>query len=245
MLVSIVLPTLREDAIAASLDALTACVACLEPSFEVIVVDDSAELFKEQIRTYISNAGTKRHALRLVDGPMCGKGAALRAGVLASRGDVVFTMDADLPVPLENIQVFLEKLDEGFDVVIGERPFNRNVSQPLRFVASRALYVLQVLVFDALAFDDTQCGFKAFRGSLVRAIASVQIVDGGMVDIEYLYAAGRARARVARVPVSPQPDARPTKINVKRSMLQDPIDLLRIRWGGLRGRYRAIKTSPP
>ncbi len=242
-LVSIVLPTLKEEAIDDALDALTRHVLLIDDhAFEILVVDDSPEEFKDGLRAYIARSEAKlapRVKVRLVDGPKRGKGAAVRVGALASEGSVVFTMDADLPIALDHIETFLAKLKGGFDVVIGERPFDRNMSQPLRFVASRALFVLQrVLVFQSRAFDDTQCGFKAFRGDLLRGLASRQVVDGGMVDIEYLYAASFQGARIARMAVTPKPDTRPTKINVKRAMLKDPIDLLRVKWSGLTGRYR-------
>jgi glycosyltransferase involved in cell wall biosynthesis len=242
-LVSIVLPTLKEDGIAASLDALAAHVAELGDAFELLVVDDSPDDYKRRIEDYIAAHQARlapRVTVRLVAGPRRGKGAAVREGVLASRGDVVFTMDADLPVPLENIARFLALIDDGADVIVGERPVDRNISQPLRFIASRALFALQrVLVFQSRAFDDTQCGFKAFRGDLARRLASRQVVEGGMVDIEYLYAAGHARARFARAAVTSVPETRATKINVKRAIVRDPIDLIRIKWAGIRGRYRS------
>ena len=105
---------------------------------------------------------------------------------------------------------------------------------------SLVLFGLQrFLVFQSTAFSDTQCGFKAFSGDLARRLARDQIVDGGMViDIEYLYAATLAKARVARVPVVWTPETRQSKINVRKAVRQDPIDLVRIKWNGLRGRYR-------
>jgi glycosyltransferase involved in cell wall biosynthesis len=245
-LVSIVIPTLKEEEIATTLGELSRALVAIPVAdavaFEVILADDSAPPFKEILdRAVASNDarfGPRVRAQR-VDGPHLGKGAAIRAGVLASRGDVVFTVDADLPVPLEHFGEFLRIVDEGYDVVVAERPFDRNASQPVRFVASRALFVLQrALVFQSAAFLDTQCGFKAYRGDLLRRFAERQIVDGGMVDIEYLYAAVRARARIRRVAVVPNPETRASKINVRRAIVQDPIDLVRIKWHGLTGGYR-------
>jgi hypothetical protein len=147
-------------------------------------------------------------------------------------------MDADLPVPLENIERFLRLFDEGADFVVAERPSDRNLSQPVRFVASRVLFAFQrVVVFQSSAFLDTQCGFKAFRGELVRRIASQQIVNGGMADIEYLYVALRAGARPVRVSVTPNVETRESKINVKKAIVQDPVDLVRIKLRALTGGY--------
>jgi glycosyltransferase involved in cell wall biosynthesis len=243
-LVSVVIPTLREDQIGQTLTHLGGELGAIDGyAFEILLVDDSAEPFKkimdDATAAFNSSFAPKLSAKR-VDGPRKGKGAALREGARASRGAIVFWMDADLPVPLENVERFLRLFaDDGVDLVVAERPFDRNLSQPVRFVASRALFALQrLLVFHSRAFKDTQCGFKAFRGDLLREIAGKQIVDGGMADIEYLYVAVRAGARAARVGVVPNPETRESKINVRNALLTDPIDLVRIKLRGLRGGYR-------
>jgi dolichyl-phosphate beta-glucosyltransferase len=241
-LVSLVIPTLREDEIAATLTTLAERLVDLRGyDFEILLVDDSAEPYKrlmdEATAAFNARFGPRLTASR-IDGPRKGKGAAMRGGVLGSKGEIVFWMDADLPVPLENIARFLRLFEEkGADIVMAERPLTRNLTQPVRLLASRALFALQALVFSSWAFDDTQCGFKAFRGPLVREIAGRQIVDGGMADIECLYAALRLGARVERVPVIPNPETRESRINVKRALVQDPIDLVRIKLRGLNGGY--------
>jgi dolichyl-phosphate beta-glucosyltransferase len=249
-LVSLVVPTLREDEIGATLDRLAEELAGMGGyDFEMLLVDDSAEPYKrlmdEATAAFNARFGPKLQARRL-DGPRKGKGAALRVGVLASRGDLVFWIDADLPIPLENIARFLRLLDdEGADIVIAERPMTRNVRQPVRLLASRALFAMQALVFQSWAFKDTQCGFKAFRGPLLRQIAERQIIDGGMVDIECLYAARRVGAKVLRIAVTPNAERRESRINVKRALIQDPIDLVRIRLRGLNDGYGAKGETEP
>jgi glycosyltransferase involved in cell wall biosynthesis len=243
-LVSFAIPTLREDEIGASLTRLSEALSRVPGyEFELLLVDDSPEPYKrimdEAIVAHDARYGPKVIDKR-VDGPRKGKGAGVREGVRASRGDVVFTMDADLPVPLENVERFLRFFEQGYEVVVAERPFDRNLAKPVRFVASRVLFALQrAVVFQSRAFLDTQCGFKAFRGDMARAFAREQIVDGGMVDIEYLYAATCVKARVKRVEVTPMPETRESKINVKKAMFQDPVDLVRIKVHGLTGGYRA------
>lgn len=242
-LISVVIPTLREEEIALTLTALGAHLSRLgRYDFEVVLVDDSAEPYKrllvEAAAGFNARFGPKLTA-RHEDGPRRGKGAALRAGVLASRGGIVFWMDADLPVPLANVDRFLETFEESdSDFIVAERPFDRTLRQPVRFVASRVLFVLQrAFVFQSGAFLDTQCGFKAFRGGLARHIASRQVAEGGMADIEYLYAALHLGARPMRIPVIPTPEIRASKINVACALVQDPIDLVRIKLQKLRGGY--------
>jgi dolichyl-phosphate beta-glucosyltransferase len=242
-LVSFVIPTFEETEITESLDALTSHLSRLpRDRFEILIVDDSAEAYKVAIRRYAESYRQlhgERIAIRQLDGRHRGKGDAVRIGALAASGSVVFTMDADLPVPLEHIEEFLSFIDDlGFDVVIGERPLTRNLAEPARYVLSRALFAAQrVIVFGSNRFHDTQCGFKAFRGRLIHELASRQIASGGMYDIEYLYAAIRLGACIRRVPVVQNVERRPSKIRVLRSLMTDPVDLVRVRLRGLFGHY--------
>jgi glycosyltransferase involved in cell wall biosynthesis len=242
---SLILPTYEEGEIASALERLSAAAQrVFEPASraEILVVDDSKPAARAAIAAWAArwNDDPAHAEVRVLEGPHRGKGAAVRVGALASRGDIVFVMDADLPIPLDRVAEFAAKIDEGAcDVVIGERPMARNAGDPVRFVLSRGLFAFQwLVVFQRSLFADTQCGFKAFRGDVLRRMAAQQIVDGGMYDIEYLYMATLGGLKVERVPVVPNPEVRPSKINVKRAMVQDPRDLFRVKWHGLLGRYR-------
>jgi glycosyltransferase involved in cell wall biosynthesis len=241
-----VLPTFREDDLPSAIERLGAAVAKL-PGWEteIVVVDDSSPDLRAKITAW---AGQWCHTegrpeVKVLEGPHAGKGAAVRVGALASRGDIVFVMDADLPVPLEQISAFMARLEKGgAHVVIGERPMGRNAADPVRFVLSRGLFAFQkFLIFPGASFTDTQCGFKAFRGDIIRQMAAQQVVDGGMYDIEYLFMGYQAGLRIDRVPVTPNPETRPSKINVKRAMLHDPQDLFRVKWRGVTGAYRPVR----
>jgi dolichyl-phosphate beta-glucosyltransferase len=242
-LVSFVIPTLEETEIADSLDLLTSHLSGLpRDRFEILLVDDSGEAYKVAIRRYAERCRRiygERITIRPIDGRHRGKGDAVRIGALAASGSVVFTMDADLPVPLKHIEGFLSVIDDqGFDVVIGERPLTRNLAEPARYLLSRALFAAQrAIVFGSNRFYDTQCGFKAFRGPLIRELAGRQIVSGGMYDIEYLYASIRLGACIRRVPVVQNEERRPSKIRVLRASMTDPVDLVRVRLRGLLGHY--------
>jgi dolichyl-phosphate beta-glucosyltransferase len=232
-LVSIVVPTFHEDGLAASLDALADHLRSIpQYQFEILVVDDSGAAHKSAIDSWIRERARDGVAARRIDGKRRGKGDAVRVGALAANGELVLTMDADLPVPLSHVEEFVELLDRGgYDLVVAERPMTRNTSEPIRYVLSRALFVAQwMVVFGERRFDDTQCGFKGFRAALLRELASRQVIRGGMYDIEYLSAAVRRGAKVARVPVEPNPEVRRSKIRVLRAIVDDPIAIARIKW---------------
>jgi dolichyl-phosphate beta-glucosyltransferase len=241
--VSFIIPTLNEEHIDASLARLSDHLLRIEAKrFEILLVDDSSNEGREKLRASVERCRhlAPRVEVRVLEGARRGKGHAVKLGALASRGEFVFVVDADLPVPLEHIEEFLAMLEQGdCEVVIGERPMESDLAgRPLRLLLSRALFLLQYsIVFQRRAFADTQCGFKGFCGETIRSLANRQIVDGGMYDIEYLYMTLLDRREVRRVPVSREPETRPSKIRVWRCIYTDPIDLLRIKAHRLAGGY--------
>lgn len=237
--VSFVVPTYDEDLFPACLARLVSHLREIAGHrFEVVVVDDSLDEPRARLRAQVERQSGDV-AVLFLDGPRLGKGAAVRMGVLASCGSVIFTLDADLPVPLHNIEGFLAKLESAeADVVIGERPGNRYDHDLLRHVISRALYVFQTTtVFHHALFADTQCGFKAFRADALRDMARKQITDRGMCDLEYLYVATIRGLKVVSVPVEICPEIRPTRIKIWRCMMVDPLDIVRFKLHGILGHY--------
>jgi dolichyl-phosphate beta-glucosyltransferase len=240
--VSLVIPTLNED-LAEPLVMLGDYLRGLDEwTFEILFVDDSKDEVRARGQAAIAAAILPPNVqARLVEGAHEGKGSAVGKGIGQTRGDIVFVIDVDLPAPIECVGQFLGILDgdPGVDAVIAERPLGREFTTPVRWLVSRGLLVMQrALVFHSSEFQDTQCGFKAFRGDLIRDIASEQIVIGGMYDLEYLYVALRRGRRVEKVTIVPTPERRQSRINVWKCLRQDPVDVIRIKAHGLLGRYR-------
>jgi dolichyl-phosphate beta-glucosyltransferase len=242
MLVTFVIPTLNERQFDVALDSLTGHLAGIAGvDFEILLIDDSPSEGRAQLVQWVNQRAhlAPRFQMQVVEGARQGKGHAVRLGALRSRGDVVFLMDADLPVPLEAINQFLSKFEQGIDIVIAQRPEERNAGKPTRVLLSRALRLLQQgIVFQSRAFADTQCGFKAFRGDVLRSFARRQITDGGMYDIEFLYMARLNHLKVESVPVQVNPETRPTRIRLWKCVAVDPVALLKIKATGLLGKYR-------
>lgn len=240
--VSFVIPTFREYAFGDSLDYLLDYLRTHEGRrFEILVVDDSDDEGFAQLQAVVDERRRALGSLTTVEvirGPRRGKGAAVRVGALAARQDFVFLVDADVPVPPRFIAVFLDRLAAGADIVIGERDAGRYAGKPLRHVLARGLLALQtVVVFHGRKFSDTQCGFKAFRADVLRALAKVQATDGGMYDLEYLYAATRRKLRVEHVAVELRGEVRESRINLVRCMVHDPLAIFYFKGRGILGRY--------
>jgi glycosyltransferase involved in cell wall biosynthesis len=126
-----------------------------------------------------------------------GKSAALAAGFAKAEGDVVFTMDADLQDEPKEIPRFLDKLDEGYDVVAG---WKRQRQDPWHKTIPSQVYNGVVARVFRLPLHDVNCGFKAYRAEVVKNVR----VYGELHRLIPVLAA-RLGYRVGEIPVSHQP----------------------------------------
>jgi glycosyltransferase involved in cell wall biosynthesis len=97
-----------------------------------------------------------------------GQTPAMAAGIEHARGEILVTMDGDLQNDPDDIRLFLEKIDEGYDIVVGWR-FNRQDKLVSRKIPSRIANWLIGRV-TGVPIKDNGCSLKAYRGSLIKAI---------------------------------------------------------------------------
>ncbi len=196
----VVVPAFNEAVrLPGGLDALGARLAELPVTASVLVVDNG------------STDGTARIAaawrgpvpVRVIDCPERGKGAAVRAGLLATSARYVGFCDADMATDLSGLDDAFALLRDGHPVVVGSRRHPSSLvedySHPLRKVGA--------IVFNRLTRDlaggvtDTQCGFKFFAGPLVRAAAADLTTSGFAFDVELLMHCARRGAEITAIPV--------------------------------------------
>lgn len=96
-----------------------------------------------------------------------GKAAALQAGFRHSTGDIIITMDADLQDDPKEIPRFIEKIDEGYDLVSGWK-YNR--LDPLEKRLPSKLFNKVTSTLSGVKLHDFNCGFKAYRREVVKSI---------------------------------------------------------------------------
>ena len=96
-----------------------------------------------------------------------GKSAALEAGFTRVDADIVFTMDGDLQDDPKEIPRFLEKLNEGYDVVCGWKAVRHD---PWHKTVPSRLYNKFVVRIFGLPIHDVNCGYKALRGEVTKRI---------------------------------------------------------------------------
>src|SRR3954468_16581880 len=192
---SVVIPAYNEASrIERTLDRTVEYLDNRGETWEIVVADDgSRDHTAEIVQRYIKSHGDSR--VRVVALPQNrGKGAALRAGVAATRGQRVLLMDADLATPIEELATLSRALDDGFKIATGSRAVaTSNVTRaqsPLRVLLGRAgnLWIRSLAV---PGVHDTQCGFKLFDGDIARQLFARCREDRFGIDIEVLCLARR------------------------------------------------------
>jgi dolichyl-phosphate beta-glucosyltransferase len=181
----------------------TAAAELVADAHEVIVVDDGSSDGTPDVVARLAGDGLDVHLIRHERNQ--GKGAAVRTGVLASRGDTVLFSDADFSTPIEDMELLQAALDDGADVAIGSRAAEGRrlveVHQPWHRELMGRVFNLFVQLIVLPGLWDTQCGFKAFRGDVARQIFAELRSDGFDFDVEALYRAKRRGLRIREVAV--------------------------------------------
>lgn len=167
-----------------------------------------------------------------------GKGNAVRRGMLEARGEYRFICDADLSMPIEEVEKFLPPALSGFDIAIGSReaPGAVRYNEPAyRHLGGRAVnFLIQTLILPGL--NDTQCGFKCFRAATTETLFRQQTLTGWSFDIELLYLARRKKLTICEIPIHWYFDAE-SKVSAVRDAIRMIGDIFRIHLNALRGRY--------
>ena len=241
ILLSVVIPVYNETSrIAPALELVLQFVRSRSESCEVVIVDDGST---DETARMVERVCRETPVVRLLQNPgNCGKGYAVRNGMLDARGEYLLFTDADLSSPITEADRLLEPLKNDYDVAFGSRALKPEWVYPrqpwLRQTAGKT-FNLFVRSLTALPFGDTQCGFKAFRREAARAIFSRQTIPGFGFDVEILYLARKLGYRTLEVPVHWADDTR-TKVRPFRDGRRMFGDLLRIRWNDWKGKYGEV-----
>jgi hypothetical protein len=204
--VSVVIPCLNEAA------SIERCVSAAREALrghgwegEVIVADNgsddgSAELARD--------AGAL-----VVFEPRRGYGSAYLAGFAAARGDYLVMADADLTYDFADIPRFVERLDEGAELVLGDRMGNiQPGAMPWlhRYVGNPVLTGVLNLFFRT-GVRDAHCGMRAVRRS---ALPSLDLRTTGMeFASEMVIRAGKERLEIAEIPINYHPREGESKLS--------------------------------
>lgn len=201
--VSLVIPCRNEQSrLPSTLDAVKGFLDRAAFTGEVVVVVEKGTDETVKIANSTANADPR---FRVIANPVArGKGFAVKTGMLAATGDIIFFMDADLSVPLRFVPEFLADFERGADVVFGSRQHPDSIivrSQPIQRVLAGRAFNLCLRICGSTKFHDTQCGFKGFRKAAAKAVFENLSVDGFGFDVEALALADHFGFRIVERPV--------------------------------------------
>ena len=237
--IALVVPALNESRrLGATLDAIAQYVHTNRLTMSVIVADDGST---DSTADVAAQHGSRMPYLDVVSlGSQCGKGAAVRAGVLSATADIIGFSDADLSTPLTELPRLIEPLLDDYDIAIASRALpSSQVARPqplYRRLGARIFRELGPTMVGLRGFPDSQCGFKFYRAAVARDLYRSTVIERWMFDVEVLRLAQHRGYRVVQVPVAwrNHPDSR-LRLSVDTyRMLRD---LIRIRLRFWQGAY--------
>lgn len=221
-MLSVIIPIKDErDNVAPLHSRLTDVLASRNYDYELVFVDDGSADDSFELLEEIAVHDQRVKIVRLRRN--YGQTAALLAGIDWSRGDVLVTMDGDLQNDPADIPALLDKLNEGYDVVLGQRA-NRQDSLFIRTLPSLVANWL-IRKVTKIPFKDFGCTLRALR----RDVAESLPLYGEMHRFVPALALQHG-ARMTQIPVNHLPRrAGTTKYNLTRT-IRVMLDLMTVKF---------------
>lgn len=202
---------------------------------EIIVVENGST---DNTVGVVENKQSDYQNLKLIKVQRRGKGLAVKTGMLAAKGQYRFLADADLSMPIEEINNFLPPKLESCDIAIGSREINGSKRHNEPFYRHLIGRVFNTMIhFLALPnIQDTQCGFKCFRADVAEAVFPLQTLHGMSFDVEVLLIAHRLGFIIQEIPINWYFNA-DSRVRLFKDSIQMTQDLITIRRNIHRGTY--------
>jgi glycosyltransferase involved in cell wall biosynthesis len=156
----------EEDSIGPMHAAIVAAVEPLEVPFEMVFVDDGSRDATCARGDAIARRDTRVRLVKFRRN--YGQTAAMAAGIDYARGEILVTMDGDLQNDPADIELFLSKMAQGYDIVVGWRHKRQDKWLSRKFPSKVANWLISKVTGVHIA--DNGCSLKAFRASLIKRI---------------------------------------------------------------------------
>jgi len=175
---------------------------CFDDNYEVIFVDDGSKDGTLKIMTGFANDKIKIISYEKNKG----KGGAVRTGMLAADGELIFYTDSDLAYGLDVIKqgcdIFRENKDAG--IVIGSRKLHKNGYAEYTFLRKVMSHVFMFIlkIYGGIKQSDSQTGIKGFRKEAAKKIFNLCETNGWSFDIEVLLIADQLKLKILEMPVT-------------------------------------------
>jgi len=166
LLISLILPVCNEEKTLEELhQRIKKVLRDNDFEYEIIFIDDGSSDNSLATLRKIQRAESKMKIIQFRKN--LGKSAALSVGFEGAKGDYVFTMDTDLQDNPEEMPVFIEKIQQGYDLVSGWKKDRRD---PLIKVISSRFFNITVALISGLKIHDFNCGFKCYKRVVVKNV---------------------------------------------------------------------------
>ena len=233
---SLIIPAYNEEnRLPATLDQVLNFLHRQSYTAEILVVDNAST---DRTPHIIADYAREWDIIHGIHENQPGKGAAVRRGMFSSRGKYRFMCDADLSMPIQELNRFIPPHIDDVDIAIATReaPESVRYHEPYyRHLGGRLMNLfIRLLVLPGL--HDTQCGFKCFRAPVAEDLFSHLTLPGWSFDIEILTIARLRGYGIKEIPISWYFDEE-SKVHAIRDAFQMLRDVLTIRKNKQQGIY--------
>ena len=226
---SVVIPAYNEEIrISRTIREIVAYFNAQDYQWEIVVADDGSS---DATARLVAEAAAGDPRVRVLPLEHRGKGWAVKNGMLAAVGEFRLLCDADLSVPIAQVERLLPPRAADVDVAVGSReaPGAARYGEPGRRHLMGRIFNAFVRRLAAVGLADTQCGFKCFRAYAADRLFARVTLDGFSFDVEALYLARRSGMTVAEIGVDWHYREH-SKVRPLRDALSMTMDLMSIRW---------------
>lgn len=234
---SVVIPVFNEEKrLSVNLDKIIKFLEGKMVNSEIILIDDGSsdktwvilEDYQKKHRNIILGRHTKNR----------GKGAAVKTGMLKSRGRLVLMTDCDLSTPIEEVENLMTYIGS-HDVVIGsrrlkEKKLGRMPAKYRTFLGDIYYEMLRFILLPSV--KDTNCGFKLFSRKVIKPIFSRQLINRWGYDAEVLFIADKLGFSIKEIPVRWTHYAG-SKVKITDAVIKTLGELAKIKVNHWQGKY--------
>jgi len=229
---SIVIPAYNEEQrLPNTLEQLLTYLQAQPYRSEILIIENASQDNTYQVaKEFVKEHNNDSLPITLIQEPERGKGFAVKRGMFAARGEYRFMCDADLSMPVAEINRFFPPALEVFDIAIASReaPGAVRYNEPAyRHLVGR-IYNTLIRVLALPKLNDTQCGFKCFKAGIAEDLFKDMRITGWSFDVEILFLAQQRSYRIIEIPIHwyYNPDSH---ISVAKDSFQMAIDIFKVR----------------
>jgi len=235
---SVIIPAFNEEKrLPKTLSEIDKYLSTKDYDYEIIVVSDGST---DKTCEIVKELTSKIKGLKLLDfKENRGKGFGVKTGMLNAKGKYRLFTDADNSTSIDQVEKMFPYFERGYDIVIGSRDVKGAVldppQKPVRRLTGEVFKYLRKIIVGLWEIEDSQCGFKAFTEKAAKDIFQRSKIAHFGFDPEILIIGKLLGYKIKEIPVYWKNEPH-SKVKLK-SMVKMGIDLLRIRWNLITGKY--------